>query len=93
MFDPQAGCDPRTDCEKQARVGAGGTNDDAALHKYFSYRESCYGRNVPDDRRQRVSAGQVQLPTASFEVVPVAPRVIQTERGVGYVFAVPVERV
>jgi hypothetical protein len=46
----------RTGCEKQARVGTGGTNDDSALHKYFSYRESCYGRNVPDDRRQRTSA-------------------------------------
>jgi hypothetical protein len=53
---PQARRGLRTGCEKQARVGAGGTNDDAALHKYFSYRESCYGRNVPDDRRQRASA-------------------------------------
>jgi len=25
-------------CEKQARVGAGGKDDDAALHKYLSYR-------------------------------------------------------
>ena len=28
----------RIGCERQARVGAGGTNDEAALRKYFSYR-------------------------------------------------------
>jgi DNA-binding response OmpR family regulator len=28
-----------------------------------------------------------------LEVDPSAPRIIQTERGVGYVFALPVERV
>ena len=30
-----------------ARASVTVTNDDAALQKYFSYRLSCYGRNVP----------------------------------------------
>jgi hypothetical protein len=31
-------------------------DDGAALQKYFSYRQSSYGCNVADDRRQRASA-------------------------------------
>jgi hypothetical protein len=54
-------------------VGAGGTNANVALQKYFSDWESYYGRNVPDDRRQRASAaassvlasGRVGFPSES----------------------------
>jgi two-component system OmpR family response regulator len=36
---------------------------------------------------------QVLRPRRKLETDPIAPRVIQTERGVGYVFALPVQPV
>jgi two-component system, OmpR family, response regulator len=48
-------------------------------------------RRIHEDIFDRSIDVQVLRPRRKFEINPSAPRVIQTERRVGYIFALPVE--
>jgi DNA-binding response OmpR family regulator len=51
-----------------------------------------HATHVHEDVFDRSIDVQVLRPRRKLEMDPNAPRMIQTERGVGYVFALPVER-